>query len=998
MSTTTLATHWESRRWLARRCNGFWPLRWQPENELSRARAAQLLAWTVAILLLVIPSHAGATQAVVARDGRIQLTRGNTGICEFQAGLYDAQWRAAEAVTDSNQTVNPPERAFRLSTPDRKAISGLATIRGEGKELNAEYTFTPEEDVALNSLHVGGQFSIETLAGGTWQADERRGRFPVEFGDVTLFNGPVSVLQIKPPNGDELVFHFPQPTRVLIQDNRQWGPSFVVRLMTNSANEGRFSKGTPATLRFTLTSQDGVTVEHDLPVIITADDDWIPLNLQLEIEPGSILDFSRVSPTGAPTGKHGWLQAHSDGTFRFEDQPDRAARFYGVNFCFSAHYVTHDQADQLAERLLRLGYNSVRIHHYERELTKDGSGRTQLDPEKLDQLDYLFAALTRRGIYVTTDLYVSRPVPVAEFLSESTADRRDSMNLFKVLVVIDDRAFDNWKQFSKNLLTHVNPYTGRAYKDDPGLAWLSLINEGNLGNYLSLVREIPAFQRAWNRWLVDRYENRSSLARAWGSVLRDDEDPREGTVRIEGSVYDQDARSRDVICFLADVEHDFFLRAARFLREELGCRALLTNMNGWTNHVMSQKARSEMDYVDDHFYVDHPKFVERSWSLPSWCPNTSPVAGGASGGRHITFTRLFDRPFTLSEYNYSGPGRYRGLGGILTGAMGAFQDWGAIWRFAYSHSRNNLFEPARMDYFNMVSDPLSQAAERASICLFLRGDLQRAPHSIAITMNPEDWQNAPQPVPRLAPDWHWAAWITRVGTRVVHDPGMTLPHDLALPLGWSVRPPADDVPEHAETLAAYQLSRDQVFELLQQHALIREGNLTDPSRNIYQSETQEITIDASRDLLVLDTPRTAGGFGPAGETIQTTNGFTASLREAPATIWVSAMDDQPIAQSRRLLITHLTDLQNTEIHYEERARQTLLDWGRLPHLVRAGRAEVRLRLDDPSAFQVWAVSTSGKRVAQLPTSVEGSELRVTTNVECAPDHGAILCYEVAIPQ
>ena len=55
--------------------------------------------------------------------------------------------------------------------------------------------------------------------------------------------------------------------------------------------------------------------------------------------------------------------------------------------------------------------------------------------------------------------------------------------------------------------------------------------------------------------------------------------------------------------------------------------------------------------------------------------------------------------------------------------MGALQDWGAIWRFAYGHGREELFQPERMDYFNMVSDPLSQAAERASICLFLRGDI-----------------------------------------------------------------------------------------------------------------------------------------------------------------------------------------------------------------------------------------------------------------------------------
>ena len=43
--------------------------------------------------------------------------------------------------------------------------------------------------------------------------------------------------------------------------------------MATGASEGRFSKGIPVTLRFTLTSQDGITVEHDQPVIIAVGHD-----------------------------------------------------------------------------------------------------------------------------------------------------------------------------------------------------------------------------------------------------------------------------------------------------------------------------------------------------------------------------------------------------------------------------------------------------------------------------------------------------------------------------------------------------------------------------------------------------------------------------------------------------------------------------------------------------------------------------------------------------
>ena len=479
------------------------------------------------------------------------------------------------------------------------------------------------------------------------------------------------------------------------------------------------------------------------------------------------------------------------------------------------------------------------------------------------------------------------------------------------------------------MLEHVNPYTQRAYKDEPGLAWLALINEGNLANYVNLAKDIPEYRAAWNRWLAERYKDRDGLAAAWGSALKADEDPARGTVTLDGSVHSQDLRGRDLVLFLAQVELDFLARATAFLREELGVRALVTNMNGWTNHATSQRVRSAMDYVDDHFYVDHPRFLEQSWRLPSRCPNTSPVAEGATGGRHLAFTRLFDKPFTVTEYNYSAPGRYRGVGGILTGALGAIQDWDGIWRFAYSHSRDNLFQPGKLDYFNMATDPLGQAAERASICLFLRGDMRAAPHSVSVTMTDADFRRPPAQIPGLAPNWHWAAWLTRVGTQVVDDPARSLPHDLVLPLGWAT--PAGDSAEAGAVRAddPYQITQEKLVELLRQRGILAANNPTDPGENVFQCETGEITIDGPRDRMTLDTPRTAGGFAPAGDSIRTVHGVQIAVQDTDATVWVSSLDDQPIPGSRRLLVTHLTDLQNTEIRYAERARQTLLDWGRV---------------------------------------------------------------------
>jgi hypothetical protein len=731
------------------------------------------------------------------------------------------------------------------------------------------------------------------------------------------------------------------------------------------------------------------------PVVITSGADWIPLRAELDIEPGSALDFSALGLTDAPAGKHGRVIARPDGQFAFADSSRTPQRFYGVNLCFGAQYIAKEESDRLAERLTRLGYNALRIHHYEQELTRGQSPTTTLNPQKLDQFDYLTAAMIRRGIYLTTDLYVSRSVPYREIGMDR--DGQIPMDTFKILVPVHAGAYANWQAFARAFLTHVNPYTKRTYAEEPALAWLAMINEGNFGNFFKDLQTFPEWTQAWNRWLVKRYANRAGLAAAWGQELKDGEDPANQTVALPERLQADGLRPRDCIAFLADTEREMVLKMKAFLRDELKCRALVSNSSSWTRFTTDQSARAIYDYVDDHFYVDHPQFLEGAWRLPSRCPNTSPLAEGASGGRSLTFTRLFDKPFTVTEYNYSGPGRYRGVGGILTGALGALQGWGGIWRFSYSHSREAMFNPSRMNYFDMANDPLSQAAERASICLFLRGDLRAAPHSVALVMTEADLAKPAAKIPTLAPKWHWLAWVTRVGTQVVPSPAKPLPNTVLLPLAWQT--PASAYPAK-QTLAVepYAVENRRLVSELKAKKVLVTDSAPNPEQKYFRSETGEVTIDGPKDRLVLDTPRTAGGFAPVGQTIEApTGGVRVSIEGSDATVWVSALDGKAIRQSRRLLVTHLTDLQNTDIRYAEAERKTLLDWGRMPHLVRAGKAEVAIQLKSPDKFRVWALTPGGKRLAEVPAKAEKDTLRFTVDVAGDPASGARMVYEVAVP-
>jgi hypothetical protein len=111
------------------------------------------------------------------------------------------------------------------------------------------------------------------------------------------------------------------------------------------------------------------------------------------------------------------------------------------------------------------------------------------------------------------------------------------------------------------------------------------------------------------------------------------------------------------------------------------------------------------------------------------------------------------------------------------------------------------------------------------------------------------------------------------------------------------------------------------------------------------------------------------------------------------TVFVSAVDNQPIEKSRRLLLMHLTDVQNNKIKFNK----DLTIWeevGQLPHLVRQGKATVTLRVDGKKKVQVWAVDLAGVRKKQI--AITQTESAVTIPAETISPDGTFLAYEIIV--
>jgi hypothetical protein len=905
-------------------------------------------------------------------------------VCSLRVGLFYPGWSGTSLNAFDTKRLDEAGLHGKTTHRDVTFTSDLILERLSEQRQGLHYTLGTQEAVTLNSYYVGFTFPASVLRGQSYQVDDAPAKaFPNSLEGTRIESGAIRSLRIHTIYGP-LLFSFRQPLYVLLQDNRQWSDTFTIRAGSDS-EEKRWQAGESLAVDIELQFPAPYELQQPEVTVINAGEEWTPLETVLGIKEGSALDFSSMSYFDAPAGKHGRLKAVGK-HFEFDQLPGRAQRFYGINFCGTGQVNPHEQAAALAERLHRLGYNSVRFHHHENSIIdrKDGQS-TRLNAEAMDKLDFFFAELKKRGIYASTDMYVSRVVYASEIWPGASGNV--DMREFKHLIAVHPAALANWKEFTRNFLLHKNPYTGMTYAEDPAMAWLAMINEATLSVAVVDGREERVKKHwldAWNVWLVRKYGSSQARNQAWELNLPEQLSslqPKNASARCE----------RDIAMFLLETQNAMFAEMKSFIRDELGCQALLTDMNHGGNPAWAQLARNNFDYVDDHFYIDHPRFLERRWNLPSYSPNQSVIAGGSIGGDRNSYTRLLDKPFTITEFNYSAPGRYRGIGGILTGCLGALQDWAGIWRFAYAHSNNAIFEPGVINYFDMARDPLSQAAERAMICLYLRQDMLPASKSIAITLHPDQLlDQLERPRNSLTPAWRELNVLAQVGV-FIGDSHSTVPADLSMAI-------SDKAPRAAKNFTGDVLNREgkETLNNWLQEAKWRsaQSQFNDLSRSPMprQSLNKQLSIAPAEDTMILDTARTAGGFAPAGASINTAAARITVL-DTDATVWASALDERPLQESAHILITHLTDLQNTEARFAEKERQNLMAWGKLPHLMRNGRAEVLIRTTRSELPKAWALRTNGERLAPVPVSKgdAGIELKLSVKGE----QGAQFIYELS---
>lgn len=705
-------------------------------------------------------------------------------------------------------------------------------------------------------------------------------------------------------------------------------------------------------------SKDAVPMKAVVPTYIVENEVWKPVEGHAAVEKGSVLDFSFMND--GPAGKYGDVVIR-DGRFEFRDRPGNKVRFYGPNVCFSANYLEKPESEALAELFARTGYNCIRFHHYDREYVDDKAPNSYTpNTANIDKLDYLFHCMKQKGIYATTDLFTIRRIRPGEIAE--LGGRAPEMSEYKALVRLSPSAMENWKKYAALVLTHVNPYTGLAWKDDPALFSICVLNEDTLTS----------------TWSASAETRR--LAEAQFALWAKEHD-----VSWENS----DMRSRMFMRFLVEMDIKMFREIRAYLRS-LGVKAHLTD----ANHIDTAPLaflRNELDFVDDHGYWDHMSFLEKQWSRPFQFGNRSCLPTYAPMPRGQFPVRIFGKPFTFTEFQYVCPNEYRSEGGTVFGAYAALQDWDGINRFAFSHSRDGIVKTnvhGAAGGFDLVNEPIGYLTEKIGLLFFLRGDVSPAKRSIPIVFTDGYLKKGDG----MSGDLWGGAFPSRYSMLgLFAQAGSIVTNDISALAGYPAVAGLESGIAGGAGVKYYRADAS-LIDALTADGVIPAANF-DLAKGAVTSETGEITLYGSNGTMSVITPRSESFVLQEGSSL---SGRVLAVRNETrfATFFAAAVDGRALAESSRILLMHLTDVKNSKIKFRNAAKTIEEESGGMPMLLAYGKAAVSLTCAKAASLKVFGCDNSGRRIEEISCSRSGGTLSFTAETIKA-GKAKYMVYELA---
>jgi hypothetical protein len=562
----------------------------------------------------------------------------------------------------------------------------------------------------------------------------------------------------------------------------------------------------------------------------------------------SPVDLSFLNDQEKPAGKRGFVKAAGEQLLFADNTP---ARFWGTNLSAYTLFRTPDDAIKLqAKRLAALGFNLVRLHHHDSpwvfpNIFGDGNviqDTQQLSPQSLKKIDWWIKCLKDEGIYVWLDMHVERAVSAKDNIFGFEEMPKNSKNTadLKGYAYVNSTIQQAMKRFAESYLTHVNTYTGLAYKDDPAIAAILITNENDVthhyGNALLPDKKVPKHNKVYmaEAEAFARQHNLSA-SQTWRSWEA-------GPSKL----------------FLNDLEQRFNVDMIKYLRG-LGVKVPIATTSSWGgNGLNSLPALTAGDVIDVHSYGGLGQLEKNpltSEGIVNW------IAAGQVVGKPLTVTEWNNEPFPIPD-RHSLP--------LYMAGTASHQGWDALMQYAYSQ------EPLTggwmtADNWHAYNDPAMLATLPAAALLYRRADV--APARTTYVFAP-------------TPDTLFNQSITAANSVLLRTAMEKGKLEIAMPstpqLPWLQQ---SVIPSDAQVLHNPNQS------------------LLDANASEATTDTGELKRNWKQGIYTINTPRTQAATGwIGGESIALGN-IEVNVKTANASVVVQSLDDTPVGRSQDLLIS-----------------------------------------------------------------------------------------------
>jgi hypothetical protein len=574
-------------------------------------------------------------------------------------------------------------------------------------------------------------------------------------------------------------------------------------------------------------------------------DTWSPDVLDWDASP---VDLSFLNHR--PAGSRGFVRAVGDQLVFGDGTP---ARFWAGNIAAWALFVDDAQIDAQARRIARLGFNLMRIHHHDSMawvsptvIDKSQNDSRQLDAVGMERVDYWIKALKENGVYVWLDLHVGRQFQPGDVdtIHGTIAGYDEIVDTFmyvKGFSYYNDAVRELMKEFNENYLTHVNPYTQLAYKDDPAIMGVLVTNENDITHHFEN-RTRPSANHPVHQAIFE------TRAKAFAT--------KKGFPAAEVLASWAPGPSK---IFLNEQEHLFNLDTIQHLAS-IGLRVPVATTNMWgANPLYALPPVMDGNVVDAHAYG----------GAEALSANPREEANYISW---IGASQAYDMPLTVTEWNTPYPTVDRFTAPLYVASLASLQGWDAPMIYNYSQSgKFNLTGP--VPTWSTFVDPSMTGMMPAAALAYREGHVSQAQKTYCLDLDREELYYR-----------RTSAGTSRAVRTLMEQSRFTVCLPDIPELDWDrASEPAPDV------LLVVDPNRDYI----------------PAGQNFVESDTGELLRNWEAGVHTIDTPKTQAASGWIGGRRVELSGAAFEIATPKAAVAVSSVDGQPLDRSARILVTAL---------------------------------------------------------------------------------------------